>query len=188
MIFEHTYKLFRSATATCRLNKPNGCVSSPTVNCINTSDLTPHLASSSLTHSSLSFSHWFIQLLGNLSLSNVWKKDEFSRLNCRTKISSSRPSLTSVDQGVIDQLWLQFLEDILFLFRPHFWHKNWGNMGSLTSADFMVDFSFTVENYNKFSLIFHQVWSSYFRMNLTSCSGRVLTEDDWLLIWPTLNF
>ena len=65
-------KLFRLASPSCRLKKPNGHVSSLTTNCINTSDLIPHLASSSFTHSSLFSSNWSVQLLGSFSLSHMW--------------------------------------------------------------------------------------------------------------------
>ena len=74
----HMGKLFRSTTSPCRLMKPNGHDSSPSTTCILqvTSHLTWHHHHS---HSSLSFPHWFVQLLDNfsLSLSHVARKTSF---------------------------------------------------------------------------------------------------------------
>jgi len=47
------WKLIRLASSLFRLKKPNGCVSSPTMKCINTRDPTPHL---DILHSHISIS------------------------------------------------------------------------------------------------------------------------------------
>ena len=94
----HMCKLFKSTSAKCRLMEPNGRVSSPTTNYINRSDLTPHLASSSLTHSSLSSSDWFVQLLGSLSLTRVARRRSFYGIELHNQNFRISNSLTSVDQ------------------------------------------------------------------------------------------
>ena len=71
-------KLFRSASAKCRLKKPNGRVSSPTTNCINRSDLTPHL---DIHHSHILLS-LFIKLVrttwaASLSLTRAARRTKF---------------------------------------------------------------------------------------------------------------
>jgi len=65
--------------------KPKGHITSPSTTCINTSDLSPHLASSKEAIQSLSFSHWFVQLLGILSLTHVAK-----RMNFRTELQGQK--------------------------------------------------------------------------------------------------
>ena len=90
-------KLSRSATSSCRLTKPNRHVTSPSTTCINISDLSPHLESSSLTHPSLYFSHWFVYLLGiPFSLTRMARRMNF-RKNHRVENFRFSCSLTSVD-------------------------------------------------------------------------------------------
>ena len=81
--------------------KPNGHVTSPSMICINTSDLRPHLDPNSLTHSSLSF-HWFVQLLGIPFLSHVWQLERMTNFlgKLQAKILELLQGLTSVNQAL----------------------------------------------------------------------------------------
>jgi len=118
-IYAHTCKLSRSATPSCRLMKSKRHVTSPPTTCINISGLQPHLAPHSLTYYSLSFSHWFIHLLGISFYSHMWQGGWISNKSTRLKISEVDRSLTNNDQGLFDQVWLRFWRVWIYLTTLH---------------------------------------------------------------------
>ena len=96
---EHMCKMSRSTSSSCRLMKPNGHDSSPSTTYINTSSLSPHLASSSHTYllSRLigSYNYW----ANLLSLTRV-VEGRFFWANCRAEFHDCCKDLTNVDRAL----------------------------------------------------------------------------------------
>lgn len=182
-------KLFRSATSSCRLVKPNGRVTSLSTTCINTSDLLPHLASS-LTHFLLSFTLWFVQLLGRFSPSHLWQRGWIFWANCKVKFQDCCRGLTSVDQTLWLIIWLIFMGKFVFgrpyrlaqkLRNSEHFDLCWPQVCLTTEVDFSWP-SLTIVLWTVLTAIW-PAKETEFDFFWPSFRGEV-----FLLHWPSLNF